>query len=197
MNQYCVPELSSELVQQESTLTTLHSCSLRHTLNKPSHFMSERANSLNKSGFICHMESASHLICLVSFLGFSKILWLIPCFHKEAMWRWKWPGLHLLSSIRLQFSNSVLRAQAAPWAASTFAFTFQSLAANSKGAAGGHKSVYSLFTQMNSSSHWLEKIYQWTVWVFSSNTGTFPREFWPFQLSCKTLGYTNLKNYLD
>lgn len=144
MNQCCVPELSSELVQQGSTLTTLHSCSLTHTLNNSSHFMSERANSFSKSGFICHMESASHLICLVSFLGFSKILWLIPCFHKGAMWRWKWPGLHLLSSIRLQFSNSLLRAQAAPWAAPTFASTFQSLGADregTSGAAGRHKSV--------------------------------------------------------
>lgn len=90
------------LIQSRSMLATLCGHSAKtSTQNNSSYLIMGRENSLNESGFVSCMEAATHLICIISFLGFSKILWLIPCFHKGAMRRWKrsgqiyifWPAL--------------------------------------------------------------------------------------------------------
>lgn len=177
-------------------------CTAAETYPQLLSFHEWKSKQLKLKWFHLCMESASHLICLVSFLGFSKILWLILCFHKGAMWRWKWPAQHLLSSIRLQFSNTLLRPQAAPRAVSTFLLTFQSLGPHRKGRGSGAPVKESLSSPKQTvvDTGYRKGIseqcgFSAAIWeLFHS---AFSREFWPFQLSSKTLGYTNLKNYLD
>lgn len=153
-------------------------------------------------------KAATYLICIVSFPGFSKILWLIPCFHKGAMWRWNrsgqiyifWlalkphtvqqhppetTGYTICCSLCLFFKKT--KEKPKHWHSGALDLIRRGSSSTREAA----MKLFPLFTATNSSWHWLGRNYHRTVCILEQQHQSFfhsdiPEEFWPSELSSKT-----------